>query len=144
MLSASFDMVIRQIWFFLFLATSVRCLFVFNPVSFTTRKVVFEVCSYYQSVYIPCKGSFDVQKRDKRLGPGLVPVVRTLDGAQQALRGASPALPPERPRELAVQATIQLMSVRETNCVIHWIEILCPPLYKVARSPLGGGTTGTR
>ena len=91
----------------------------FNPVSFTTRKVVFEVCSYYQSVYIPCKGLFDVQKRDKRLGPGLIPVVRTLDGAQQALRGASPAPPPEHPRELAVQATIQLISVRETNCVIH-------------------------
>ena len=80
----------------------------FNPVSFTTRKVVFEVCSYYQSVYIPCKGSFDVQKRDKRLGPGLVPVVRTLDGAQQALRGASPAPPPERPRELPYRLLYRL------------------------------------
>ena len=60
--------------FFFFFATSVRCLFVFNPGSFTTRKVVFEVCSYYQSVYIPCKGSFDVQKRRQtswsRFGPG--------------------------------------------------------------------------
>lgn len=51
MLSAWFDRVIRQILFFIFFfATSVRCLFVFNPVSFTTRKVVFAVCSHYQSV----------------------------------------------------------------------------------------------
>ena len=138
MLSAWFDMVIRQIWFFLFFGTSVRCLFVFNPGSFTTRKVVFEVCSYYQSVYIPCKGSIDVQKRRQTSWSRLFERWMARSKLSAAL------LQRRRPRELAVQATIQLISVRETNCVIHWIEILCPPLYKVARSPLGGGTTGTR
>ena len=121
MLSAWFDMVIRQIWFFLFLRLRFD-VFLCSIQGhsqlvkwFLKFAVTIKVFTYHVRVHLTSR------REDKRLGPGLVPVVRTLDGAQQALRGASPAPPPERPRELAVQATIQFISVRETNCVIHWI-----------------------
>ena len=52
--------------------------------------VTIKVFTYHVRVHLTSR------REDKRLGPGLVPVVRTLDGALQALRGASPAPPPQR------------------------------------------------
>lgn len=97
--------------------------------------VTIKVFTYHVRVHLTSRRETNV----------LVPVWSRLFERWMARSKLSAALlQRRRPRELAVQATIQLISVRETNCVIHWIEILCPPLYEVARSPLGGGTTGTR